>query len=292
MMDDGKRRGLGRGLSALLDDDTDDYAGLEPTRQTRDVPIENLRANPRQPRRRFDPAELAGLADSIRANGILQPVLARPAGGDSLEIVAGERRWRAAQLAGVHAIPVLVREISDTEAVELALIENIQREDLTPIEEAEAYQQLLDDHGQTQDGIAEMIGKSRSHVANMVRLLGLPGPIRGMLEDGRLTAGHARALIGREDALHLAERIVARGLNVRQVEDLVRKESQPKIVRRPESTPADANTRDLERRLGEALGLKVQVRHTGEAGGEVRIRYRDLDQLDEVCRRLGLRDDG
>jgi len=291
-MDDGKRRGLGRGLSALLDDDTDDYAGLEPPRPTREVPIEELRPNPNQPRRRFDPTELAGLADSIRANGILQPVLARPAAGGNLEIVAGERRWRAAQLAGVHAVPVLVREISDTEAVELALIENIQREDLTPIEEAEAYQQLLDDHAQTQDGIAAMIGKSRSHVANMVRLLSLPGAVRGMLEDGRLTAGHARALVGREDAQRLAERIVARGLNVRQVEELVRKETQPRVVKPSEPAPADANTRALERRLTEALGLRVRLHHSGAAGGEVRIHYKSLEQLDEICRHLGLRDDG
>ncbi len=288
MTGEGKRRGLGRGLSALLDDDSDDYATIDRLRPTREIPIVAIRPNPTQPRRRFDEAELEGLAESIRANGILQPILVRRtvADGDGFEIVAGERRWRAAQLAGIHEMPVVVREISDAEAVELALIENIQREDLTPIEEAEAYQQLLDDHAQTQDGIAVMIGKSRSHVANMVRLLSLPGPVREMLEDGRLTVGHARALIGREDAATFAERIVARGLNVRQVEGLVRKEAQSPTVRPAEPAKEDANTRALERSLSEALGLSVRVRHQGETGGEVRIRYASLEQLDEICHRL------
>ena len=294
MTDDSKRRGLGRGLSALLEEESDDYATIDRLRPTKEVAIESIRPNPSQPRRRFDAAELEGLAESIRANGILQPILARRTGEDpnSLEIVAGERRWRAAQLAGVHTIPVVIREISDAEAVELALIENLQREDLTAIEEAEAYQQLIDDHAQTQDGIAVMIGKSRSHVANMIRLLSLPASVRGMLEDGRLTAGHARALVGRDDAETLAERIVARGLNVRQVEDLVRKDTQPKVVKPGKPVREDANSRALERSLSQALGLGVQVRHHGDAGGEVRIRYKSLEQLDEICHRLSHNDEG
>ena len=288
MTDETKRRGLGRGLSALLDDDSDDYATLDRLRAGKEVPIASIRPNPLQPRRRFAEAELKNLAESISANGIIQPILVRLLQNTNAdyEIVVGERRWRAAQLAGIHSIPVMVREVTDAQSVELALIENIQREDLTPIEEAEAYQQLIADHGQTQDEIAVMIGKSRSHVANTVRLLSLPEAVRQLVQEGALAAGHARALIGHADALALAQRIVRQGLNVRQVEELVRQ--SPPGERQPRSPPAeaDANTRALEQSLSQALGLKVQVRHGGDRGGEVRISYKSLDQLDEICQRL------
>lgn len=294
MTEETKRRGLGRGLSALLEEDAGDYTTLDRLRPAKEIPIEAIQPNRDQPRRRFDEAELESLADSIRANGILQPILVRRLddSDSSFEIIAGERRWRAAQLCGVHNIPVVIRDIKESETVELALIENIQREDLTPLEEAEAFQHLIAEYGQTQDEISAMIGKSRSHVANMVRLLSLPELVRDMLQDGRLSAGHARALVGQDDAETLAKRIVAGGLNVRQAEQLTRpKQVKPSLAPAPAPVQSDANSRALEQGLTQALGLRVEVKHQGEIGGEVRIRYKTLEQLEEICHRLSQGDE-
>jgi ParB family transcriptional regulator, chromosome partitioning protein len=286
MMDDGRKRGLGRGLSALLQESGRVDVLPDGRRGSHEVPIERIRPNPAQPRQRFDEAELTELANSIRTHGVLQSILVRRADelGQMYEIVAGERRWRAAQKAGVHTIPVVVRNLSDAECMELALIENLQRQNLTPLEEAEAYRHLTDDLGRTQEEVAQAIGKSRSHVANMLRLLGLPKAVLVYLQEGRLSAGHARALVGREDAVELAERVVARGLNVRQVEKLTRQGQPPR--RKAEPAPPDPNVRAFERQLGEMLGLKVEVVDRGNRGGELRIHYATLEQLDEVARRL------
>ena len=285
MMDDGRKRGLGRGLSALMQESGRVEPLPEGRRGTHEVAIERVRPNPAQPRQRFDEDELAELANSIREHGVLQSILVRRADqlGHVYEIVAGERRWRAAQLAGVHTVPVVVRNLDDAEALELALIENLQRQDLTALEEAEAYRHLLEDLGRTQEEVARSIGKSRSHVANTLRLLGLPQSVRAYLQDGRLSAGHARALVGRDDAAELAARIVADGLNVRQVEKLTRPGRRPR--RTP--PPPDPNVRAFERQLGEALGLKVEVIDRGRRGGELRIHYATLEQLDDLARRLG-----
>ena len=220
MTDDPTRRRatnkLGRGLSALLGDEEEDQAQLDRLRQTRSLPVERLTPGPFQPRRRFDAEELAELAESIREQGVLQPVLVRRApDGDSYEIIAGERRWRAAQLAQLHEIPVLVREFDDRTAMEIALVENVQRRDLTALEEADGYHRLIEEYGHSQEEVARAVGKSRSHVANTLRLLNLPGEVRTLLEDGQLTARHARTLIGHEDAVALAREVVTRKLNVR-----------------------------------------------------------------------------
>ncbi|HUL05118.1 MAG TPA: ParB/RepB/Spo0J family partition protein [Candidatus Acidoferrum sp.] len=279
--DAGKR--LGRGLSALLGE-----AAAEPQqaqRATRTLTLDQLVPGPFQPRHRFDDESLAALADSIRENGVLQPILVRPRPGAATgyEIVAGERRWRAAQLAKLHEIPVIVREISDREALELALIENVQREDLSPLEEADGYRRLLQEFGNSQDDLARRVGKSRSHITNSIRLLGLPEPVRQLLDDGKLSSGHARALLGTADAVGLANLIVAHDLNVRQTERLVKshREGGPRL-RRP---PKDADTRALERDITARLGLTVSVDQRGE-GGTVTIRYQTLEQLDLILARL------
>ena len=278
------RRGLGRGLSALLGEAAAPDA--EPSEGTLTIPLDSVRANPHQPRRRFDEAELSELAQSIREKGVLQPILVRQAAdGGGYEIVAGERRWRAAQQAGVRSIPALVRSFSDAEAIENAIVENVQRADLSAVEEAEGYRSLAERFGRTQAQIAATVGKSREHVANALRLLQLPAPVQTMVREGRLTAGHARALIGLPNAARLAEDIVARGLSVRQAEALAKpgrdggaRPSRPRAAK-------DADTASLESDLSDALGLKVEIRGDGEAG-EVRVRYESLEQLDEVCRRL------
>lgn len=300
MSDDSSRRRsnkLGRGLSALLGDEEEDHAQLERLRQTRSLPVERLTPGPFQPRRRFDQEELAELAESIREQGVLQPVLVRRAAdGDTYEIIAGERRWRAAQLAQLHEIPVLVREFDDRTAAEIALVENVQRRDLTALEEAEGYHRLVEEYGHSQDDVARAVGKSRSHVANTLRLLNLPREVRTLLEDGQLTAGHARALLGHEDAVALAREVVTRKLNVRDTEKLVqrrRMEPADRPARAPRSgagRPAaakDADTLAVERDLRERLGMAVSIDHDQETGGgSVTVRYEDLDQLDLVIERL------
>lgn len=285
-MDDGRRRGLGRGLSALLSEGGDSAPPAEAVRGgPRSLGIDLLGPNPHQPRRHFDDEALAELADSIREKGLIQPILVRPRPDSAgrYEIVAGERRWRAAQRAGLHEVPVVVRELGDAEALELALIENVQRTDLNPIEEAAGYAGLLEQFGHRQEDLARLIGKSRSHIANSLRLLTLPESVRARVVAGSLTAGHARALVGSPDPERLAEIVVEKGLTVRQTEDLARHVARPHTAGR--RSEKDADTRALEQSLSAALGLPVSIRPNG-ARGEVRITYRDFDDLDEVCRRL------
>jgi ParB family chromosome partitioning protein len=268
------------GLSALLGGAADLAAD-----GARTVPIELLRPSPVQPRRRFAEDELTALAESIRAKGVLQPLLVRraPADDTQYEIIAGERRWRAAQLAGCHELPVVVYALSDREALEVALLENVQRQDLTPLEEAEGYRRLIDDFGHTQDELAHSLGKSRSHIANLIRLLALPAPLRALLERGQLSAGHARALLGARDPMPLARQVVARGLNVRQTEGLVRNERQ--ALRHGNERRRDADTLALERDLSARLGLPIRLRPKA-SGGTLTIEYRSLEQLDALVRRL------
>jgi len=263
----------------------------------RQLPIEFLRPSANNPRNNFDEAAIDELAKSIREKGVIQPILVRQINGrnDSYEIVAGERRWRASQRAGLHEIPVVVRELEDREAMEIALIENIQRTDLNALEEALGYEQLMNEHDYTQASLGESIGKSRSHVANMLRLLKLPDAVRDMLLSGTLTAGHAKILVGHDDPLSLAQAIVRDGLNVRQAEALARRAgnaSGKKRVSTLADVPAlDADTRALEETLCSALGYRVQIRHGAGGKGEITIAYNDLEQLDHVCRRLqGIRE--
>lgn len=281
-------RRLGRGLAALIGDNvaTLESAHLRDSSGVRRVPVGHLVANRQNPRRDFAGDQLDELANSIREKGVMQPLLVRPTGRiDQFEIIAGERRWRAAQNAGLHEVPVLVREVDDKEALELAIIENVQRVDLNPVEEAHGYGQLMDQFGYTQQDLAEVIGKSRSHVANTLRLLKLPEDVRDMLARGELTAGHARTLITAEDPSALAREIVSAGLSVRRAEALNQKRSIPRR-RAPETKgQKDPDTVALERRLSDALGLRVGIDHRGE-GGRVEIEYRTLEQLDGVVLRL------
>ncbi|HEY1836142.1 MAG: ParB/RepB/Spo0J family partition protein [Rhizomicrobium sp.] len=276
-------RGLGRGLSALIGDEAGP-AKSEPSRGQRTLPTAFLRPNPFQPRKTFEQDELRDLAASIREKGVLQPILVRPVAGDAnaFEIVAGERRWRAAQLAKVHDVPVVVREMSDGEALELAIVENVQREDLNAIEEAAAYHELMDRFTYTQERVAEEVGKSRSHIANTVRLLKLPELVKSMIRDGRLSAGHARTLIGVADPEARAREIVEGALNVRQAE--ARAKAKPGVPPKPRAK--DADTKALETSLSDTLGLKVAIVDKGKKGGELTIEYRTLEQLDDVIRRL------
>lgn len=283
------RRGLGRGLSALLGEAEEITHAVDPAAGVREIPIELIHNNPDQPRRHFAEDELAELAESIRDKGVLQPVLLRPSRKTEgeYEIVAGERRWRAAQRAGLKALPALVRTLGDAEAFEIAIIENVQREDLNPIEEARAYWSLMGVMQITQEEAAKRVGKSRSHVANTLRLVQLPESVQEHLIEGRLTAGHARALLSTDDAAALAEKVVAQGLSVRETEALARETTgkASKKASGPRRAPKDADTAALESDLEEALGMSVDVSDRGGVG-EVRIRYATLEQLDEICRRL------
>jgi len=278
---------LGRGLSALLGyEEAHLVKPAAPRGGPRTLPVAQLSPSPLQPRKNFAPETLEELAASIRERGILQPILVRPKGEDAYEIIAGERRWRASQMAGVHEVPVIVRELTDAQVLEAALIENIQREDLNPVEEARAFKALIDRFSHTQEALSRVVGKSRSHIANALRLLNLPAGVLTLLEAGSLTAGHARPLVGRQDAEDLAKRIVEAGLSVRAAEDLVRAPPAAKASGSTHAKPEkDADTLGLEKELSDALGLKVTIHTKGEAG-EVRIAYRTLEQLDEVCARL------
>jgi ParB family chromosome partitioning protein len=286
-MAEGQQR-LGRGLSALLGDESDDYATLERVRASKDIPIEFLKPNPDQPRRHFDEERLKELAASIASKGILQPVLVRRAGEDTndYQIVAGERRWRAAQIAGLHSVPVIIKDLTDAETLEVALIENVQRSDLNPVDEAQGYQALIKEFTYTQDELAKIIGKSRSHIANALRLLALPESVCEMLIDGRLTAGHARALVGHDNAHELASEIISRGLNVRETETLARGGAAAKPKRKPTPVEKDADTAALESNISAALGLKVTIDFRGDAGGSLTIDYTTLEQLDDICQKL------
>jgi len=283
------RSRLGRGLAALIGDVGEESAVLERARSQRRVPIEFLRPNPRNPRRNFSETELEELAASIHERGIIQPILVRTARGaaDAYEIIAGERRWRAAQRAAVHDVPIILLEVDDREALELAIIENVQRTDLNPLEEAAGYQALIDEFAHAPEAIAKIVGKSRSHVANTLRLLKLPDEVKAYLADGQISAGHARALLGQPDPVALAREIVAQRLNVRQVEAIAQEHAERagKTAKPRRRIIKDADTLTLEKRLADALGLAVAIEHRGQ-GGELRIRYKSLEQLDEVIRRL------
>jgi len=275
------RRGLGRGLSALIGDEAAPTRGEMP-KGMRTLPVAFLRPGKFQPRKFFGEEALADLAQSVKEKGVLTPILVRPLGGDRYEIVAGERRWRAAQLAKLHDVPVVGREMPDGEALEIAIIENVQRADLNAIEEAAAYHELMDRFGYTQERVAQEVGKSRPHIANTLRLLKLPEGVKVMLRDGKLTAGHARTLIGLPDAEARAKAIVDSALNVREAEQRSpTKSGKPKLT-----LVKDADTKALELSLSNMLGLKVQISDKGAKGGELTIEYRTLEQLDDVIRRL------
>jgi len=283
---------LGRGLASLIGDVGEESAVSDSSRKPRRAPIENLKANPRNPRRAFSDAELDELAASIREHGIIQPIVVRKAGDDNFEIIAGERRWRAAQRASLHEVPIVVVEATDKQALEFAIIENVQRADLNPIEEAAGYVALMEDFKHSQEEVAEIVGKSRPYVANSVRLLKLPEPVQTLVRLGKLSAGHARLLVGQPNAEQIAHDVIEKAWSVRQLEADMREDGarQARDVRREgrgpiKPTGKDADTRALERRLSDALGLDVTVDHRGD-GGTLHIKYRDLDQLDAVLRKL------
>ena len=280
-----ERRGLGRGLSALIGDEAVPLrVGAEGVpKPTRTLPVAFLKPGRFQPRKNFESEALADLAASIREKGVLTPILVRPLGGESYEIVAGERRWRAAQIAQLHDVPVVVRELADAEALEIAIIENVQRADLNPIEEAAAYQELISRFGRTQEQVAQEVGKSRPHVANTIRLLRLPDSVKALLQEGKLTAGHARTLLGAADPEARAREILAGEMTVRQAEQRSRK---ARVKSDGGKAAKDPNVRDMETNISNQLGLKVQIVHRGDKGGDVRIRYTTLEQLDEIVRRL------
>ena len=286
-MSDEPRKGLGRGLSALLGDEAE---GRERVRATHTVPIEQVSPGQFQPRQRFDDKEMASLVESVRARGILQPILVRraPLQDGGYEIIAGERRWRAAQRAQLHEIPVIVREFSDEESLEIALIENLQRENLSPIEEANAYQRLMDEFDHTQEVLAKTVGKSRSSVANTLRLLTLPQSVQDHVDTGKLSAGHARALVGFDDAERLAGDIIRKGLSVRQAEHLAQSSKGGPPDGRKKARAKDPDTIALEHDLSTMLGLRVSIKFRGDGakGGSVSINYSTLDQLDDILQRL------
>jgi ParB family chromosome partitioning protein len=281
---------LGRGLASLIGEVAEETQATNAgsARKPRRAPIESLHPNPRNPRRAFTEAELEELAASIREHGIIQPIVVRKAREqDEYEIIAGERRWRAAQRTGQHDVPIVVVEATDAQALEFAIVENVQRADLNAIEEASGYQALMDEFHHSQDDIAQIVGKSRSHIANTMRLLKLSEPVKALVQSGQLSAGHARQLVGQPNALELAQDIIKRGLSVRQVEQQARKEGRAQARDVGDTSHAkDADTKALERKLSDALGLEVTVDHRGE-GGTLHIKYRDLDQLDAVLRKLG-----
>jgi ParB family chromosome partitioning protein len=278
-----QKRRLGRGLAALIGDDMPEETTARDARGLKHVPIDLLKANPNNPRKHFRSEELEDLSRSIREKGLLQPLVVRQRGTHEYEIVAGERRWRAAQLAGLHDVPVLIRELSDVEALEIALIENIQRSDLNALEEARAYAQLIEQFGYTQLQLAESLGKSRSQIANTLRLLSLPDAVRKHIEAGVLTAGHARTLVATDSAEQLAEQIIKLGLSVRDAEELSRTHGGQRERKVREKS---ADIRALERDMHEALGLKVEITDKGKGGGSITVRYSTLEQLDDICNRL------
>jgi ParB family transcriptional regulator, chromosome partitioning protein len=292
MAEDPTRSRLGRGLAALIGE-VESETSVERPRGQRRLPTGSLRPNARNPRRIFSNAELEELVASLRERGIIQPIVARPAHGarEAYEIIAGERRWRAAQRAGLHEVPVVIIEASDAEALQIAIIENVQRADLNPLEEADGYRALMEEFGHSQEEIAKTVGKSRSHVANSLRLLKLPETVKAYVHSGKLSAGHARTLVGQPNAEALAEEIVARGLNVRQVEVMTRESGEKigkagsKSAKSSKQAGKNADLVALEKRISDALGLAVSIDDQGR-GGVLTIHYRNHDQLDEVLRRL------
>src|ERR1051325_7817462 len=290
MMADEHKSRLGRGLAALIGDVGDEAQVLERQRNQRRVPIEFVKPNPRNPRRVFADAELDEIASSIRERGIIQPILVRNARGamDQYEIAAGERRWRAAQRAGLHDVPVILLEVSDKESLEIAIIENVQRADLNPLEEATGYASLAEEFNYSQDEIPKIVGKSRPHVANTLRLLKLSDAVKAYINSGQLSAGHARLLVGQPNAEEFAQIIVKKGLNVRQVEAWARRDGkqQARYVRKTGLLGPDPDTAALEKRLTDALGLTVRIMHRIDGKGVISIHYRNVEQLDDVARRL------
>jgi ParB family chromosome partitioning protein len=298
-----KKRGLGKGLSALLGDESkpalasgiylDHDIKKKPSQKAegsqapaQQLPVAFLRPTPLQPRRIFNDVQLKELADSIKESGLLQPILVRPGQKkDRYEIVAGERRWRAAQKAGLHDVPVIIRELTNQDVLQFAIIENIQREDLTPIEEAHGYSRLINDFGHKQEEVAKLVGKSRSHIANLVRLLTLPKDVIKLLDERKLTMGHARALIGSDDPSALARQILKEGMNVRDIEALAGTKKPSGKSSKKTKAVKSADTLALEKNLADRLGLKVDIQHKGK-GGKLVIHYKNLDQLDAVCKRL------
>jgi ParB family chromosome partitioning protein len=280
---------LGRGLASLMGEVAEESPSADSARKPRRAPIENLMANPRNPRRNFTESELNELAESIKERGIIQPIVVRVAKSrdDHFEIIAGERRWRAAQRAGLHEVPIAVIEATDAQALEFAIIENVQRADLNPIEEAAGYLALMEEFDHSQDAVAQIVGKSRPHVANMVRLLKLSEPVQQLIRTGKISAGHARLLVGQLNAELIALEIIDKGLSVREVEAAMRKDgrAQARDVAGI-SRVKDADTKALERRLSDTLGLEVSVDHRADGGGTLHIKYRDLEQLDGVLRKL------
>jgi ParB family transcriptional regulator, chromosome partitioning protein len=275
-------RGLGRGLSALIGDEAAAVKG-EPIakKDTRTLPVAFLQPGQYQPRKTFDEQPLADLAASIKEKGVLSPILVRPIGTDRYEIVAGERRWRAAQIAKLHDVPVVVRELADDQALEIAIIENVQRADLNAVEEGAAYEELVTKFGRTQEEVAKQVGKSRSHIANTIRLLRLPEAVKAWVREGKLTAGHARTLLSAADPESRARELIAGEMTVRQAEQ------RSKPSKKPGGKPTkDPNIADLEASISNRLGLKVQIVHKGDKGGEMKILYKSLEQLDELTRRL------
>jgi ParB family chromosome partitioning protein len=294
MADDAAKSRLGRGLAALIGDVGDETAAIERVRSQRRVPVEFLRPNPRNPRRMFDEAELEDLANSIRQRGVIQPILVRTVRGaaDAYEIIAGERRWRAAQRAEQHDVPIVLMEAGDRESLEMAVIENVQRADLNPIEEAMGYAALMEEFGHSQDDVAKIVGKSRPHVGNTLRLLKLSEPVKTLIHSGKLTAGHARMLVGQPNAEEFAHEIIEKGLNVRQVEEWARSsgDEQARELKPPRRGGKvrplkDVDTIALEKRVSDVLGLEVSIDHHGN-WGRVTVTYANLEQLDEVLRRL------
>lgn len=290
-MTEGKSRRLGKGLAALIGDGAADEAvAVSQAKGSRSVPIEFIKTNPRNPRRLFDEENLEDLTNSIREKGIIQPILVRNLNGiaDVFEIIAGERRWRAAQRVGLHEVPVVIIEADDKQSLELAIIENVQRSDLNAIEEAAGYERLMAEFSYIQSDLAQVIGKSRSHVANTLRLLKLPQPVKDLVLSGQLSAGHARALLSVSDSEQLAQRVISEGLSVRDIEKIVQKQSEnasttEKRVR--VVADKDPDTLALEEVLEEMLGLSVNIHHQSQ-GGELRIRYQSLEQLEALCQRL------
>ncbi len=294
MAEDASKRRLGRGLAALMGDTVPESVAVDQSRAVRRLPIEQITPNPRNPRGLFEEEALEELTASIRDKGVVQPLLVRPISEGSFELIAGERRWRASQRAGLDVVPVVVREVDDKESLELAIIENVQRSDLNPLEEAQGYQSLIDEFSYSQQDLANVIGKSRSHIANTLRLMRLPESVQIQVSSGALSAGHARQLVGREDAAELARRIIDDGLSVREIERLVQEKSADKASKKAardsgsKSTGlADADTRAIEAKMSEHLGLDVHLKAKANGSGTLAIGYKTLEQLDDLLRRIG-----
>ncbi len=278
------KKGLGRGLSSLMGDTNINSTDNVAKSSEATISIAALKPSPSQPRRLFDKNSINELAESIKSKGLVQPILVRPSKADenSYEIIAGERRWRAAQIAQLHEIPAVIKNLDDVEALEIAIIENIQRSDLSPIEEAAGYKRLIDNHGHTQEVLSEIVGKSRSHIANILRLLTLPQSIQDMISEGKISTGHARAIMNSAFPEQLAEKIINENLNVREAESLAK--SKKSTVQKIKLK--DPDTIDLEEKISEKLGLNVSINHRGKKGGYIKIEYKSLDQLELVTQRL------